>query len=274
MNILEIIVSNKRKEIARNKERFSIKELEASPFFQRQPLSLKNHLLMKDKPGIIAEVKRKSPSKGDINLNISVVTTTIGYVKAGASALSILTDNEFFGGNNEDLIITRKSNSCPILRKDFMLEEYQIIEAKSIGADAILLIASILNPSEVSDLSKFAKSLQMEVFLEVHSKSELEDYLIDSIDLVGVNNRDLKSFETQLDNSLDIIELIPPGYLKISESGINTPDDVIALKRAGFDGFLIGEAFMKASNPHKACRIFIDTLYTKIKQQEKAFSNN
>ncbi len=274
MNIIEKIVSHKRLEIARRKEQFPINKLEKSPFFKRQPLSLKKYLLKKDKSGIIAEIKRKSPSRGDINLNISVLSTTIGYVEAGASALSVLTDNEFFGGNNEDLIIARKHNSCPILRKDFILEEYQIVEAKSIGADAILLIASILNPSEVANLTKFAKSLQMEVLLEVHSKTELEDYLIDLVDLVGVNNRDLKSFETRLDKSLGIIELIPTDFVKISESGITTADDVITLKRAGFDGFLIGEIFMKESNPEKACRIFIENLNTKIKHQEKTFSNN
>ncbi len=274
MNVLEKIVSNKRMEIARSKERFPIKKLEESPFFQRQPISMKNYLLKKEKSGIIAEIKRKSPSRGDINLNISVLSTTTGYVEAGASALSVLTDNEFFGGSNEDLIVARKHNSCPILRKDFILDEFQIVEAKSIGADVILLIASILYPSEVENLTKFAKSLQMEVFLEVHSKTELEDYLIDSIDLVGVNNRDLKSFETRLDNSLDIIESIPPDYVKISESGINTPDDILTLINAGFEGFLIGETFMKASYPDKACRIFIETLNTKMEQQEKAISNN
>lgn len=274
MTIIEKIVSHKRLEIARRKEQFPIKKLEKSPFLKRQPLSLKNYLLKKDKSGIIAEIKRKSPSRGDINLNISVLSTTIGYIKAGASALSVLTDNEFFGGNNEDLIIARKHNSCPILRKDFTLEEYQIVEAKSIGADVILLIASILHPSEVENLTKFAKSLQMEVLLEVNSKTELEDYLIDLIDLVGVNNRDLKTFETGLDKSLGIIELIPPDFVKISESGITTADDVITLKKAGFDGFLIGETFMKASNPEKACRIFIENLNTKIKHQEKTFSDN
>src|SRR6187200_1712301 len=191
MNILDQIIEHKRKEVSERKELYPIKFLEQSIFFGSQPVSLKKYIQREDKSGIIAEIKRKSPSKGIINPHVSVERTSIGYMQAGASALSVLTDKNFFGGSNEDLTVARKFNFCPILRKDFTIEEYQIVEAKSIGADAILLIAGILNHAKIKSLSELAHSLEMEVVLEIRDESELYSALNEFTDIVGVNNRNL-----------------------------------------------------------------------------------
>ena len=192
-----------------------------------------------------------------INGSASVEQVSIGYMQAGASALSILTDKEYFGGSNEDLKVVRKYNFCPILRKDFVVDEYQIIEAKSIGADCILLIAAALEPGKLKSLAAFAKSLGLEVLLEVHDGEELDRCLNDHVDLVGINNRNLKTFEVSLDTSLNLINKIPSNFVKISESGISDPNTMIELKKAGFDGFLIGENFMKSARPEQAAYNFI-----------------
>ncbi len=258
MDILQKIVDFKRKEVDERKGLFPIALLEKSTYFDGKPVSLKKYLMREDKTGIIAEIKRKSPSKGDINPYVSVERTSIGYMQAGASALSILTDKEFFGGKNEDLMLARKFNFCPILRKDFMIDEYQVIEAKSIGADVILLIAAVLSPAEINTLATLAKSLGMEVLLEVHSIEELERSIHPNIDVIGVNNRNLKTFEVSLQNSLDIVPHIPSDFVAVSESGIKTAQDVVNLKRVGFKGFLIGENFMAHSRPEIACKEFIE----------------
>ncbi|MCC5932546.1 MAG: indole-3-glycerol phosphate synthase TrpC [Cyclobacteriaceae bacterium] len=260
MNILQNIVQKKREIVAERRELIPVKLLEKSIFFPSQTVSLKKYLLRPDKSGIIAEFKRKSPSKGLINKNATVEKTSIGYMQAGASALSILTDTDFFGGKNEDLTTARKFNFCPILRKDFILEEYQIIEAKSIGADAILLIAAILDPDKARSLSAFAHSLGMEVLLEVHSASELQKFLDTDPDLIGVNNRDLSTFQTKVQTSLDLASLIPDEMVKVSESGIDDPLKIIQLKQAGYKGFLIGEYFMQHGRPEGACQEFIRKL--------------
>lgn len=260
MNILEKIIANKEKEVARRKELFPSKLLEESIYFPTPTISLKKYLLREDKHGIIAEIKRKSPSKGMINKHVSIEKTSIGYMQAGASALSVLTDTEFFGGKNEDLTIARKFNFCPILRKDFTIDEYQIIEAKSIGADAILLIAAALEPKKLKSLASFAKKFDLEVLMEVHNEDELLTSLCDEIDLVGVNNRDLRTFEVNISTSLKLAEMIPDKFVKVSESGISQPENIVTLKRCGFQGFLIGESFMANSRPHKACYDFIHHL--------------
>ena len=198
MNILDKIIEHKHKEVAERKSLYPVKLLEQSIFFSSPTVSLKKYIQRKDKSGIIAEIKRKSPSKGIINSSVSVERTSIGYMQAGASALSILTDKEFFGGSNDDLTIARKFNFCPILRKDFTVDEYQIIEAKSIGADAILLIAAALAPKRLAELASAAKGLGLEVLLEVHNKEELDANLNANVDLIGVNNRDLKTFTLSL----------------------------------------------------------------------------
>jgi indole-3-glycerol phosphate synthase len=265
MDILEKIIAQKHKEVEERKSMFPVKLLEKSIYFPGQPVSMKKYLLRPDKSGIIAEFKRRSPSKGAINLHVGVERTSIGYMQAGASALSILTDKDFFGGKNEDLSIARRFNFCPILRKDFIVDEYQIIEAKSIGADTILLIAAALEPQEVKSLSAFAKSLGLEVLLEVHDENELQQNILDTVDIIGVNNRNLKTFEVSIEISKRLGAIIPPNFVKISESGIYDPQTIVELKQHGFQGFLIGENFMRDSRPEKAAAVFIE----KLKQLEQ-----
>ena len=256
MNILDKIIAHKKKEVAEQQANVPVGELVKSPNFQRPTLSLSAALRRPGQAGIIAEHKRKSPSKGIINANVTVEEVTTGYVRAGASALSVLTDEQFFGGKNEDLIIARGLNEVPILRKDFTISEYQIIEARSIGADAILLIAAVLTPAEVRQLSSFARSLGLETLLEIHDHSEL-GHICDTVDAVGVNNRNLADFSVDVQRSLDLATLIPDGFVKISESGLSDPSTVLELRAAGFQGFLIGERFMKKANPGDACKDFI-----------------
>ena len=260
MNILDQIIAHKRTEVAGSKARISITDLEKQPYFKRATVSLKEFIRRKDKSGIIAEFKRRSPSKGIINAHASVERTTRGYADAGASALSVLTDEKFFGGSNQDLISARQNNSCPILRKDFTIDEYQIAEAKAIGADAILLIAAVLRPEESVKLAAFAHNLGLEVLLEVHNETELRDNLTAGADLIGVNNRDLKTFGVSTEVSKQLSGLIPAGVVKVSESGISDPLAIVELKQYGYEGFLIGENFMKQPEPEKAAAEFIREL--------------
>lgn len=268
MNILDKIIDYKRKEVAEQKELYPIKLLEQSIFFESQSVSLKKYIQRDDKSGIIAEIKRKSPSKGVINPYISIERTSIGYMQAGASALSVLTDKNFFGGSNEDLTTARKFNFCPILRKDFTIDEYQIVEAKSIGADAILLIASALKPAELMSMSSFAHTFGLEVLLEVHNEEELKGSLDAGADLIGVNNRDLKTFELSIEISKRLAHLIPSSIVKVSESGIESIQAILDLKKFGYEGFLMGQNFMQHSRPEVACKEFIDDL--KLALQPKA----
>jgi indole-3-glycerol phosphate synthase len=260
MNILDQIIEFKHREVEERKSLFPVKLLEKSIFFESPSVSLKKYVLREDKSGIIAELKRKSPSKGIINPHVSIERTAIGYMQAGASALSVLTDKQFFGGSNEDLTIARKYNFCPILRKDFVIDEYQIIEAKSIGADAILLIAAVLEPEQIKSFSDFAHALGLEVLLEVHDEAELKRNESANVDLIGVNNRNLKTFEVSVETSKRLSSLIPNHVVKVSESGIDDPRTIIELKRFGFKGFLIGQTFMEHSRPEAACKEFIDEL--------------
>jgi indole-3-glycerol phosphate synthase len=262
MNILENIINHKREEVKEKKELYPLKLLEKSIYFDTGTVSLKEYLKRADKVGVIAEIKRKSPSKGEINKYISVERTSIGYMQAGASALSVLTDTKFFGGKNEDLTTARVFNYCPILRKDFIVDQYQVVETRSIGADVVLLIAAVLEPAEISDLAKFAKSLGLEVLLEVKDKTELDRSLNEYIDIVGINNRNLNDFSVNISGSESLVTHIPKEFMKISESGINSAAELINLKTMGFDGFLIGERFMKHSRPEKACADFIKDVRT------------
>ena len=257
MDILEKIITHKEKEVEERKSLYPTKLLEKSIYFPSKTVSLRKYLLREDKAGIIAEIKRKSPSRGIIHEFVSIEQTSISYMQAGASAISILTDTEFFGGENEDLTTARKFNYCPILRKDFTIDEYQIIEAKSIGADAILLIAAVLSPKRLNELALFAKSFGLEVLMEVHNREELKSHLNEHLDVVGVNNRNLKTFEVNIETSIELAESIPNEFVKISESGISKPETVIKLMKHGFQGFLIGEYFMSHSRPGAACAEFI-----------------
>ncbi|MCB0410025.1 MAG: indole-3-glycerol phosphate synthase TrpC [Flavobacteriales bacterium] len=259
MTILDEIIAYKKKEVAERASTHPIKLLEQSIYYHSDCVSLKHYIQREDKSGIIAEFKRKSPSKGNINAYADVEKVTIGYMQAGASALSVLTDSHFFGGKNEDLTIARKFNFCPILRKDFTVSEYQIIEAKSIGADAILLIAAVLTKEEITAFSKLAHNLGMEVLLEIHTEEELEKY-IPEIKLVGINNRNLKTFEVDFENSIRLAKLLPNDTVKIAESGISNPDNISTLRSHGFGGFLIGENFMKTADPEITAKKFIEQI--------------
>ncbi|MBL0309817.1 MAG: indole-3-glycerol phosphate synthase TrpC [Bacteroidetes bacterium] len=259
MNILEKIASFKEKEVAENRSLYPVKLLERSIYFETKPVSLRTYLLDKNLSGVIAEFKRKSPSKGNINPYAPVGPTTLGYMQAGASALSILTDKEFFGGSSNDLTEARRYNYCPILRKDFIIDEYQIIEAKSIGADAILLIGALLTKEKVKQLSDLAVSFGMEVLFEIHDETDMVK-LNPSIIHVGINNRNLENFEVDTDHALRLAEKLPKNVVKIAESGISKPEQVLAFRNNGFKGFLIGEQFMKESRPGLACKKFIRQL--------------
>lgn len=259
MNILEKIAAFKEKEVEENRSLYPVKLLERSIYFNTKPVSLRTYLLDKKLSGIIAEFKRKSPSKGSINPYAPVGPTTLGYMQAGASALSVLTDKEFFGGSSADLTEARKYNYCPILRKDFIINEYQVIEAKSIGADAILLIGAILDKEKIKQLAELAHSLGMEVLYEVHDEADINKLHL-SIAHVGINNRNLENFTVDTEHSLRLAEKLPKNVVRIAESGISKPEQVQTFKKNGFNGFLIGEQFMKESRPGLACKKFIRQL--------------
>ena len=254
MSILKEILINKRKDVDFLKQNNPTSIIEKSKYFNREIISLKKSLI--EKSGIISEFKRKSPSKPDINLSAEVLQISRGYELSNSSAISILTDAKYFGGSIEDIYSVRSYINIPILRKDFIIHQHQIIESKSLGADVILLIAACLSKEEVKSLSDFAKSLNLQVILEIHSEKELS-YLCYSIDVVGVNNRNLKKFETNINNSINLADIIPSSFLKISESGISNSKEIFLLKEYGYDGFLIGENFMKKEDPVSACNDFI-----------------
>jgi len=259
-NILEQIVETKKAEVLELKKRVSEVSLRQQPFFSRTTLSLKQRLQAEDSSGIIAEFKQKSPSKGEINPAAKVGEITRGYTEAGAAGLSVLTDTQYFGGSLDNLLKARGVNpATPILRKDFIIDEIQLVEAKAFGADVVLLIAACLEKEEVHHLAEKAKTLGLEVLLEIHDESEL-DKISPLVDLVGVNNRNLKTFEVNIETSLRLAPLIPEQFLKISESGLANAETVLRLKSAGFRGFLIGETFMKTSDPVQACAGFIQSL--------------
>jgi indole-3-glycerol phosphate synthase len=260
MNILDEIVAFKYTEVSRNKETHPVKALEQSRYFNRTTASLKSAVLDPKRHGIIAEIKRKSPSKGTINSNVDAGKIAHEYFNAGVSGISVLTDQQYFGGSNSDLIEAREKVACPILRKDFIVDEYQIIEAKAIGADVILLIAAALSELELKSLSQIAHSLSLEVLLEVHNEAELDKSGGASPDLIGVNNRDLQTFQVSLDTSRRLISRISKSYPAVSESGIENPEAIKELKQLGYRGFLIGQSFMQTNDPGLACRNFIQLL--------------
>lgn len=260
MNILDTIVAHKKKEVAQRKNKYTNHDLEKSPYFERQTLSLKKNLQAADSSGIIAEFKRKSPSKGWIHEQAIPSQVTQGYQQAGASGLSVLTDEDFFGAKPEDFNEVRQHVTIPMLRKDFMIDEYQIVEAKSMGADVILLIAACLAPNDLYHLAKLAHTLKLEVLLEVHNQEELEANIHEYIDLVGVNNRNLKTFEVDINTSIDLAPKIPSNMVKISESGLSHIATLHQLRSVGFQGFLMGENFMKTTSPGETCASFIQKL--------------
>lgn len=260
MNILEKIIAYKKKEVTQLKKEVPLEKLVKSPSFKRTPISLRKALSHENSNGIIAEFKRQSPSKGVINDQCSVVDVTRGYLEAGVAAQSILTDIEFFGGSVVDVIQARTINdSLPILRKEFIVDGFQIVEAKAIGSDAILLIAACLTKIELKNYSLLAADLGLEVLYEIHNEAELEKIDPDN-KIVGINNRNLKTFKVDLEHSITLSEKIPANCVKVSESGISDPRVIIGLKAYGFKGFLIGENFMKSTDPGMACKSFVGQL--------------
>lgn len=260
MNILQKIIANKRGEVAEQKKNVPVAALEQHGHFKKLPLSLKHFLKDEAKTGIIAEFKRASPSKGIINDAVGVGEVTKAYAAHGASGISVLTDEAFFRGSLADLT-EAVQNDVPVLRKDFMIDDYQIVEAKAYGASVILLIAACLSPIEVKTLAQTARSLGLEVLLELHDETEL-DHVCDSIDLVGINNRNLKTFSVDLEQSIRLADKLGNSFLKIAESGISSAENIQYLRSHGFDGFLIGEHFMKHENPGAAFKNFAASLNT------------
>ncbi len=259
MNILQKIIKQKKPKIEQLKTTIPVSVLEKSDFFVRSCLSMRSALQKQSASGIIAEFKRKSPSKGFINQFAQADEVTKGYAQAGASGVSVLTDTEFFAGNNKDLSAVRKYLNIPVLRKDFIFDEYQIIEAKSIGADVILLIAEVLTKTQIRQFVRLAHSLGLEVLMELHDIDQLPK-ISDEIDMIGINNRNLKTFEVSIQHSIQMRNQLPNGFVYVSESGIKSPRDVQMLKKHQFQGFLIGESFMKTENPPQACQKFIKSL--------------
>jgi indole-3-glycerol phosphate synthase len=258
MHILDQIIARKKEEVATQKALVSEAILTQMPFFKADALSMSSFVTSPLKTGIIAEFKRRSPSKGIINNTATVTAVTAAYSSFGASGLSVLTDLDFFGGSLQDLTAARVHDT-PILRKDFMVDPYQIIEAKAYGADVILLIAACLTPLAVKELATVAKDIGLEVLLEIHTKDEL-DHVCDGIDMVGINNRNLKTFEVDLAHSIALANLLPAHLPKIAESGISNVSTILELKKEGFDGFLIGENFMKTPDPAAAFEAFVADL--------------
>lgn len=267
MNILDKIVANTIKEVNVRKAQVSVAQLEQTEGFLRTTFAAKDFFppVNVERSGIIAEFKRMSPSKGLINSTTDVETVTKGYAEAGASMLSILAEEKYFGGSMEYIKRARLVNEIPILRKDFIVDEYQVIEAKSIGADAILLIAACLSRQEMIDLGKLAHSLNLSVLMEVHNEEELEKCINPYIDLLGVNNRNLKTFDVSIETSISLVNKIPNEFIKISESGLSEAQTIIDLKSHGFTGFLMGETFMKTNDP----ALELKKLVTQLKNTDK-----
>ncbi len=256
MDILEKIVAAKRIEIEARQKTHPLSILTQKPLFKEAGFSLKKNLTRERSSGIIAEHKRKSPSLGWIKENADVRLIATGYADAGAAAISCLTDEPFFGGTLYDLQTVRNAVNIPILRKDFMIDEYQVFEAKAYGADVILLIAECLTKKEVKMLAECAQNLGLEVLYEMHDAEGL-DKICDAITCVGINNRNLKNFSVSIQTSIDLAPQIPDRFIKVAESGISNPATLPILRGYGFQGFLIGEAFMKTENPGEALANFI-----------------
>lgn len=259
MTILDTIIEYKRKEVALRKQLVPVAHLVTLVNQMPQVPSLYRHLIADDKNGIIAEFKRQSPSKGIINKTADVCHVARGYEEAGVSGMSVLTDGRFFGGIDVDLNQARGVCNIPLLRKDFVVDEYQILEARAIGASAILLIASVLSKSEVDHFTSYAQSLGLEVLFEIHDEEEIEK-IAPTISIVGINNRDLKTFKVDIEQSIRLANLLPSNSVKIAESGIRSVKDLLYLKENGFNGFLIGENFMKSEDPARACIDFCTEL--------------
>nr|WP_294939072.1 indole-3-glycerol phosphate synthase TrpC [uncultured Flavobacterium sp.] len=262
MTILDQIITDKKREVELKKQLIPSSQLENSVLFGARTYSLSKNL-RNNITGIIAEHKRRSPSKSVISNDFSVEEVVLGYQNAGVSGISVLTDGKYFGGSLDDLLMAKASVNVPLLRKEFIIDEYQILEAKAHGADVILLIAAVLSRTAIKELSEFAHSLGLEVLLEIHNREELDKSIMPSLDMIGVNNRNLKTFEVSLDFSKTLAQHIPDEFVKVSESGISSIEAIRELQPFGYQGFLIGENFMKTDNPGKAAASFINSLLVK-----------
>ncbi len=259
MDILEKIIADKKKEVEQKRVMLPFHVLEQFPHYELATVSLHEALVNGGTTGIITEFKRRSPSKGVINDKVEIVDVVNDYERHGAVGISVLTDEIYFGGFGDDVMLARETVICPILRKDFIIDEYQIVESKALGADVILLIAACLTPAAVKRLAAFAMSLGLEVLLELHDVEEV-GHICNDTALVGINNRNLKTFEVDIERSLRMAELIPDEKIKIAESGISSPANIKLFKQHGFSGFLIGENFMKEADPGEAFRKFVEKL--------------
>lgn len=260
MNILETICKNKQVEVERQKEAIPLSYLKNLLTFQSWDTISFKKSLAESSTGIISEFKRRSPSKGWINEKTDIETVVKNYEESGAAAISCLTDEQFFGGSFHDFMKARKVlKKIPLLRKDFIIDEYQIYQSRVMEADVILLIAACLTQEETCCFTKIAHELDMEVLLEIHDEDEL-DYIQPDTDVVGINNRDLKTFKTDIKHTIELAHKIPDSYLKISESGLSEPETVITLRNEGFKGFLMGENFMKTESPGDTLKEFIEKI--------------
>ncbi len=251
-DILNQILRDKAQEVVERAQHASLGALSA----QVEPLPPTRGFIgaIEEKLGahqaaVIAEVKKASPSKGVIREDFDPAEIGESYAQHGAACLSVLTDEKYFQGHTDYLIAARKACSIPVLRKDFMIDPYQIYEARVMGADAILLIVAALGDAMLLDLAQTAEALQLDVLIEVHNQAELERALCLPKGLIGINNRNLRTFETSIDNTIDLLDLIPDDRIVVTESGIHTPEDVRCLRAHGVNTFLVGEAFMRADNP-------------------------
>jgi len=258
-NILNKIVQQKLAEVAVFKEQKPIYQLMEEENFKRTCFSAKESISKSGASGVIAEFKRQSPSKGVINGTAKPQDVVKSYQEAGASMISVLTDDKFFGAKASDFEMARQSLSIPLLRKEFIVDAYQIYQSKAMGADVILLIAAILSPQRCKDFAFIAKDLGMEVLLELHDDSELE-HVNGYIDLVGINNRNLKDFSVDTDRSIQLAAKLPEDMIRVAESGLDSPDLVRKMRENGFQAFLMGEHFMKQDSPGNACKQFISEL--------------
>jgi len=265
MSILKEIVANKKEEVSFRKLTTSVVGFENMPNFKRPCLSFKEHLLDPTKHGIIAEFKRKSPSKGEIHPNASASKITREYELAGASAISVLTEQRYFNGYDTDLIEARQNVGIPIIRKDFVVDILQIAEAKVLGADAILLIAETLEKQELKDYYDYAYSIGLEAIVEVHGEDDLTK-LPSYVEMVGVNSRNLNTFSVNLDHSANMLSKLPENAVRIAESGIASASDYLRMRSIGFNAFLIGEYFMRNEEPAQACIKLIEEVNASLKR--------
>lgn len=261
MGVLDEIVRSKRQTVASQKQVFPETLLRKAPFYGQSSSSLVTSI-KSSAHGIIAEFKRRSPSKGDIHIGAKVHDVVSGYTNASVSGISVLTDTPFFGGSLEDLVLARHTSRLPILRKDFIIDAYQIHESKAFGADVILLIARILNSNQIKEFSHLAHSLGLEVLLEIHQQKELNHLDLSNIDLIGINHRNLETFDVHMQHSQHIVETIPRHFTKIAESGIRSVEEIKTLKALGFDGVLIGEYLMRSKNPGEKANQLVQNLYS------------